>query len=163
MAKFGWLLPAALAHRLQYSGLSISILLLPPPLECGGISIILVGNLVWLSSYPLPSPALSWLQGLNTGRGGGAIIGNYCRHDIFGEKVHPTTGWPFGNKGALTKIWKFTGWCATALATYCPNRSISNLCQPNPGRSDSWGSILFSSTYRSTRVFSHCVLAEMPR
>lgn len=40
-----------------YGSSYLSILLLPPPsLECGGISIILVGNLVWLSSYPLPPP-----------------------------------------------------------------------------------------------------------
>ena len=45
-----------------YGSSYLSILLLPPPpLECGGISIILVGNLVWLSSYPLSSPAVSWL------------------------------------------------------------------------------------------------------
>ena len=46
-----------------YGSSYLSILLLPPPLECGGISIILVGNLVWLSSYPLPSPAVSWGRG----------------------------------------------------------------------------------------------------
>ena len=52
--------PTAVVYGSSY----LSILLLPPPsLECGGISIILVGNLVWLSSYPLPSPAVSWGRG----------------------------------------------------------------------------------------------------
>ena len=125
LAKAGWLLLAALAHRLQYAGLYLYLTPSPsasPPLECGGISIILVGNLVWLSCYPLPLPrSLIALRAQYRARWG-AIMGNYCRHDIVGKKC-----FQLQDDHLVTRFVR-TSRCATTLAEH--PKSMSTQSRP---------------------------------